>query len=336
MIENETNGGPTLSRDDAFGASVSSPGDIDGDDTPDLMVGAPGDDGGGAVYVLFLNTDGTARQTLKIEDEVNGGPNLSTGDSFGASVAAIGDLDGNGIADVAIGATRDSGKGAIYVLLIQSDGSVIESSKIADEFNGGPSLAFNDRFGAAITPLGDFGGDGIDDIAVGAAEDGNFNRGGRGSLYVLFLNANGTVKSSTRIAGLTNGGPTIFQGDRFGTSVASAGDLDGDGITDLAVGAPDFKADGRDQGTVHLLFLNADGSVKELSRIDRNDDGGPLLQSGGNFARSVASLGDLDLDGVPDLVVSEPDASPDAVHVLFMRTDGSVRKTVRIDTRFCP
>jgi serralysin len=92
-------------------------------------------------------------------------------------------------------------------------------------------------------------------LVVGANRDGT---GGdfRGAIHVLLLNANGTVKSSTKIASGIGGGPTLANSDHFGTAVGSLGDLDGDGVADLAVGADGDDTGGSYRGAVHVLFLN--------------------------------------------------------------------------------
>ncbi len=97
-------------------------------------------------------------------------------------------------------------------------------------------MADGDRFGSAIAAIGDFDGDGIGDVATGAFRD---NTGGtdRGAVYIQLLNADGTVKSNTKIASGTNGGPILPDGANFGVGIANLGDLDGDGVIDLAVGA---------------------------------------------------------------------------------------------------
>ena len=107
-IAHQMGGGPTLADFDKFGRSVASLGDLDGDGIGDLAVGAFGDDTGGsergAVYVLFPNSDGTIRRSTKIAHQTGGGPTLADGDVFGNSLASMGDLDGDGIGDLVVGA----------------------------------------------------------------------------------------------------------------------------------------------------------------------------------------------------------------------------------------
>ena len=118
----------------------------------------------GAVYVLFMNADGTVKASQKIADGTGGGPALAAGDHFGRSVAALGDLDGDGVSDLAVGANYDDtggdSRGAVYVLFLNSDGTVKSDHKIADQTGGGPSLANSDRFGGFLASLGDLDGDG--------------------------------------------------------------------------------------------------------------------------------------------------------------------------------
>ncbi|MCH7522255.1 MAG: FG-GAP repeat protein, partial [Chloroflexi bacterium] len=128
--------------------------------------------------------------------------------------------------------------------------------KISDTqggFNG--TLSNSDLFGSGVADVGDLDSDGVTDLAVGAWMD---NDGGsnRGAIWILFLNTDGTVKSEQKISDTQGGfGGTLDNGDQFGTSVANIGDLDGDGGTDLVVGAIGDD-DGNDvAGAVWILFL---------------------------------------------------------------------------------
>ena len=255
---------PTLANGDRFGSSVANMGDLDGDGVADLAVGAITDDTGGAdrgaVHILFMNASGTVKSSTKIASATGGGPTLANNDLFGNSVANVGDLDGDGVTDLAVGARADDTggayRGAVHILFLSASGTVKASTKIASGTGGGPTLANNDYFGNSVTNVGDLDGDGVTDLAVGAVLD-DTGGGDRGAAHILFLNASGTVKSSTKIASGTGGGPTLANSDLFGSSVANLGDLDGDGVTDLAVGASGDDTGGTTRGAVHLLRLNA-------------------------------------------------------------------------------
>ena len=310
-IAHDTGGGPSLGNSSHFGVSVAGIGDLNRDGVPDMAVGADGDSAAGhssgAVYILFMNSDGTASSTVKITHNTNGGPSLSGYDYFGSSVDAIGDLDGDGIQDLAVGATGDghNSTGAVWILFMNADGTASSMATIDGDAGGGPTLHYNDRFGSSVAGIGDLDGDGIPDIAVGAT---NYNTGGgsggdhRGNVYILFMNADGTASSVKRIANNVSGGPPLDENDKFGDALANMGDLDGDGIQDLAVGAVGDDTGRQNAGAVYLLFMNTDGTVDSYEKIARNTNGGPSLRADSYFGSGVASIGDLNRDGVQDML----------------------------------
>lgn len=324
-ISHQLNGGPSLASEDVFGVSVTSVGDLNGDGIADIVVGAMLDDTGrtdaGAVYVQFLNANGTVKGNVKIASGINGGPALAEAAYFGVSVTALGDLDGDGINDVAVGSEQnDTGgtdRGAVHVLLLNSNGTVKNSKVIASGTNGGPALANNDHFGVSVTSLDDLNGDGVTDLAVGTYKDdtGGINRG---AVHILLLNSNGTVKSSAKVASGANGGPALPNSAYFGGTVASLGDLDGDGLTDLGVWSDDAR------GVLHVLQLNSNGTVKNALGLSSGVNGAPVLANDDYFATAIAPLGDLDGDGVADLAIGafgDDAGGPDrgAVYVTFLK-----------------
>jgi FG-GAP repeat len=289
-----------LNNSGEFGRSVTGLGDIDGDATQDLAVGAPRDDDGGtdrgAVYLLFLYTNGTVKAEQKISDTEGNFQGVLDEDHFGISVAALGDFDGDATNDLAVGAHYDddggTDRGAVYVLFLHPNGTVKAEQKISDtdgNFQG--VLANGDYFGSSVAALGDLDGDVTQDLAVGAFldDDGGTDRG---ALYVLFLTTPVVeVRSEQKISD-TEGN---FQGvlnnsDFFGASVATLGDLDGDGTTDLAVGAYTDGDGGTHHGAVYVLFLHKNGTVKEEQKVsDTEGNFQGVLKDGDKFGNSVTA-----------------------------------------------
>ena len=178
---------------------------------------------------------------------------------------------------------------------LSGDGTVSSSVKIASGTNGGPTLADSVKFGHSASSIGDLNGDGIEDMAVGSIADPT---GGslRGAVYVLFMNRDGTVSSSVKIASGTNGGPTLADSDLFGSSASSIGDLNGDGIEDMVVGAPVDDTGGTERGAAYVVFMSRNniyfatqnvgiGTALPLASLDIR----PNLIGGGTIAIASAS-----------------------------------------------
>ena len=122
-----------------------------------------------------------------------------------------------------------------------SDG-VTPYVKINQFHSNGPNLTVNSKFGSSIAVIGDLDNNGYDDLAVGASDENSYNGAdifiATGSVYILFMSENATVLSYVKIASLENGGPKLSPQDQFGYSAAALGDMDGDSIPDIIVGAP--------------------------------------------------------------------------------------------------
>ncbi|MBD3377434.1 hypothetical protein GF406_20570, partial [candidate division KSB1 bacterium] len=215
-----------LDNRDAFGSYCCSPGDINGDTVPDLVVSEENDDDGGmnhgAIWILFLNSNGTVKSYEKISDNkayFNGV--LDDYDLFGASCSAINDLNGDSIPDLAVGASGDEDggyhKGAVWILFLNSDGTVQSYQKISDtagNFDG--ELNDGDVFGRACAFVKDLNNDMIPDLAVSsvADDDGGENRG---AVWILYLNRDGTVKNHQKISDTSgNFHGVLDDNDNFG------------------------------------------------------------------------------------------------------------------------
>jgi FG-GAP repeat protein len=258
---------------DRFGYSLTPVLDVDGDGLDDFAVGAPFSDaarGDSGLVRVHSGADGSLLLTLLGE---------TPGDLFGTSVAGLGDVDGDGRGDLAVGAhSKDANgadSGAVYVY---SGATGAQLFRILGGVAG-------DQFGFAVAAAGDVNGDGTPDLLVGArGEDvGGPNAGA--ALVLSGLNGSLIHRIEGRAAH-----------DLFGGALCSLGDLDGDLSPEFAVGARWSDANGESSGSVEI-FRGSDGA--SLFKLDG-------IAAGSLFGSSVACAGDLDGDGLNDLLVGSP------------------------------
>ncbi len=256
---------------------------------------------------------------------------LDSGDRFGRAVMGIGDVDGDGIPDCAVGARSDddggTDAGAVYILFLNADATVRAEQKISAIAGGLPvgTLEAGDFFGYGISSPGDLDGDGVNDIAVSAPNDDDAGTNA-GALYLLELTVAGTVKSTTKITNGTPGfGSPLSQGDIFGSGGGTVGDLNGDGWQDLAVPSPGDDDGGNNRGAFYLLFLGPGGTIQSVQKYSDTAGGfgGTLSNSDAFGGRQVSNIGDLDGDGRDELAVGaflDDDGGTDrgAFWILFM------------------
>ena len=250
---------------------------------------------------------------------------IAAGDRSGSSVAAAGDVNGDGVADFLIGAPsvavdEKPGAGQSYVIFGTTQGfpAAVELAAL-DGTNGFAlnGIAAGDRFGASVAAAGDVNGDGVADFLIGAPFATPNNRAFAGQSYVIFGTTQG-FPAAVELAALDGTNGFILKGinspDLSGMSVSAAGDVNGDGIDDLLVGAPPllFSITGL-AGQSYVIFGTTQGfpAAVELAALD-GTNGFALngIAAGDASGTSVAAAGDINGDGVGDLLIGAPAAAP--------------------------
>ena len=257
-----------------FGETVAGAGDVNGDGYDDVLVGASSiTSGRGSAYVFHGSATGvssTAARTL------NG---ATAGNYFGFALATLGDVTGDGYAEIAIGAyNNSSGKGAVYVYHGSASGiGSSAATTLAGTTSGG-------EFGWSLDGAGDVNGDGYNDLVVGA----DYISAGNGAAYVYYGGPSGV--SSSGASTLSGSGAGYF-----GFAVAGAGDLNGDGYDDIAVGAPYHSSS---VGRVYVYHGGSAGLVSSVVATLSGSSG-----TGENFGWALSGAGDVNGDGFDDLAV---------------------------------
>lgn len=313
-------GSAIASSADIDGDAVPDNGDIDGDSITDVAVGAYGDDGDagadtGAVYLMFLNTDGSSRADyIKVcnrssaTDSKVVSVTLDAGAQFGHSVAMLGVDPANKAAVVlAVGAPmQEGGRGAVHMLSLQlasrgSAGRRLQTTPAATVamrwLLNLPTAPAGERLGTSVAFIPDRNRDEFPDLAIGAPSDGTGTAGGK--VYIM-------GSKSGRVMQIIEASEQFRSaGARFGFALALGGDYDGNGLPELLVGAPG-EANG---GGAHLVYMPDIKTVHYApADLGFSSSSGRRLQSDlvVPIGDSVAVAGRIDIDLVPDLVLGSP------------------------------
>ncbi len=352
-----------IDASDQSGYSVSGAGDFNGDGIDDVIIGAYRADpnkvsSAGESYVVFGSAAGLpASLDLKTLNGANGLVlnGIGATDLSGISVSGAGDFNGDGIDDVIIGAqfadpNGVKSAGESYVVFGSAAG--LPKSVDLSTLNGKNGLVLNgidsgDQSGISVSGAGDFNGDGIDDVIIGADRADPNGVSSAGESYVVFGRLK--VPASLDLSTLNGANGLVLNGidggDQSGISVSGAGDFNGDGIDDVIIGADRADPNGvSSAGESYVVFGSAAGLPASLDLSTLNGANGLVLNGidGGDLSGiSVSGAGDFNGDGIDDVIIGAYRAGPNGVssagesYVVFGSAGRTASQSRSFDTQRC-
>ncbi len=316
---------------DNSGRSVSNAGDINGDGFDDLIIGASGADpngqpAAGESYVVFGSNSGFgASFNLSSLNGSNGFVinGIDERDYSGRSVSNAGDINGDGFDDLIIGASDadpngQDRAGESYVVFGSNSG--FGASFNLSSLNGSNGFVINgidasDNSGNSVSSAGDINGDGFDDLIIGASGASPNRRFFVGESYVVF-GSNSGFGASVNLSSLNGNNGFVINGinelDNSGSSVSSAGDINGDGFDDLIIGASGAQRP-LVVGKSYVVFGSSSGFGASLNLSSLNGSNGFVINGIDSYdfsGGSVSSAGDINGDGFDDLIIGASNADP--------------------------
>jgi hypothetical protein len=316
-----------------LGYSISSAGNLNGDDFDDIIIGAPdaGTNFAGKSYIVFGNSTGfNATFALSSLDGSNGFivDGIDELNNLGRSASNVGDINGDGVEDLIISAPNAPDDGEVYVIF-GNDSTEFNASFDLTSLDGTNGFKIEgidgvNNLGSSVSNAGDINGDDIDDLVIGASNA--YNKAG-GS-YIIFGRDTGFGASFdlSSIDGSNGFGIRgLNAGDRLGSSVSNAGDVNDDGFGDLILGAPGAN---NYTGESYVIFGK---STSFNRRIDLNSADGTNgfiikgIDTGDKSGDSVSSAGDINNDDFDDVIVGAPDAGENFIgesYIVFGKDTG--------------
>jgi hypothetical protein len=319
----------TPADDDSYlGRSVAMAGDVNGDGLDDVIVGAieAGGQSVGAAYVIFGKASTDAVSVAAIASGQGGGFAIN-GTAVGAFVAAAGDVNGDDLADivVSVGGTRAGAR----VVFGTASTSAVDSEELQ---SGGFPVLSGAEIISAVAGVGDVNGDGLDDIGLGSADAEVLGNASAGRAFVVFGK---TVRTAVQLSTIQDGQPGGFvmngarPEDRAGASIARAGDLNQDGLSDVVVGANRAESNGSAAvGRAYAVFGKGNSTPIQLAAIEAGTEGGFALNgvsTEDDTGAAVAGGSDINGDGIDDLLIGATNALSftGMTYAVFGKSSGS-------------
>ncbi|WP_353718277.1 FG-GAP-like repeat-containing protein [Dyadobacter sp. 676] len=270
----------------SMGLSVASAGDVNGDGYSDVIVGAPGYDNGepseGAAFVYHGSSGGinTTATSMVESNQANA--------SMGYSVASAGDVNGDGYSDVIVGALYYSNgqeeEGIAFIYQGSTSGISTTAAATLESNQAGAQM------GISVASAGDVNGDGYSDVIVGAIDYSN-GQNEEGAAFIYHGSASGINATAAAVVESNQAGAIM------GCSVSSAGDVNGDGYSDVIVGAQNYDNGDNNEGAAFIYHGSATGISTTFAAMVEGNQGGAGMGS------SVAGTGDVNGDGYSDVIV---------------------------------
>ena len=329
-----------IDRDDFSGLSVSSAGDVNGDGYYDLIIGAKYADpnrnsAAGETYIVYGGASAPGTNGVLDLSDLDGTNGfifngIDAGDWSGQPVSSAGDVNGDGYDDLIIGAHRadpnGDRSGETYIVYGGASAPGTGGRFNLSTLNGTNGFTLNgidadDRSGLSVSSAGDVNGDGYDDLIIGAFRAAPNRNSDAGETYIVYGGASAPGTNGVLdLSDLDGSNGFILNGidanDRSGSSVSSAGDVNGDGYDDLIIGARRADPNGDSSaGETYVVYggASAPGTDGVLDLSDLDGTNGIIINgidASDYSGRSVSSAGDVNGDGYDDLIIGASSTDP--------------------------
>jgi hypothetical protein len=304
-----------------FGYSVAGAGDVNRDGYADFVVGAPGYSAPGSIFIYLGGANGPSAPTPMHGFQ---NPGVTMNFLYGSAVSSAGDVNGDGYSDIMVGASASDfgqpGEGVVLIYHGYSSGVDLNYKTLLQ------SDQSDANFGVSVASAGDVNGDGYSDVIIGSRyhDKGQSNEG----VAIVYYGTSNGISTAAPTA------PTLLEANianaYFGSSVGGAGDVNGDGYSDVIVGAP-YYSNGQNGEGKAFVFHGSPAGIKTTSSFSIEGD-----QTNVYLGSSVSGAGDINGDGYSDVLVAVPYydngqyASAGATNVFYGNNGKGLRNNVRL------